>query len=64
MQITKHATTMEEHAYHKAPGFASAITIGGAAPDGKVLTLDGRVTSLHAEIDAEQLTVLNFGSCT
>ena len=64
MPIVKCATTKEEHAYHAAPDFVSAITIGGSAPDGKVLTLDGTATTLHEMVDDGKLTVLNFGSCT
>ena len=62
--IVKCATTQQEHAYHASPEFKTAITIGGPAPDGKALTLDGTATALSAAIDEAKLTVLNFGSCT
>ena len=55
---------MQEHAYHTSPDFVSAITIGGPAPDGRALKLDGTTTTLHEAIDDGQYTVLNFGSCT
>ena len=64
MPIVKCATTMQEHAYHTSPDFVSAITIGGPAPDGRALKLDGTTTTLHEAIDDGQYTVLNFGSCT
>ena len=64
MTIAKHPTTKEALLYHSASSFKSQITIGGAAPDGAALTLDGRRTSLHAAIDSSRPTILNFGSCT
>ena len=64
MTIVKQPTSMEEHAYQKQPGFKTRITIGGDAPDGAALLLDGTSTSLHAAMNSDKLTILNFGSCT
>lgn len=62
--VTKHPTTKEEMGYQRADGFESAIVVGGDAPDGAALTLEGDATTLLAEVDSSRLTILNFGSCT
>ena len=64
LPIAKQPKTQDEMRYQVQPGFQSRITIGGAAPDGRVLALDGTPTTLHASINASRPTILNFGSCT
>ena len=62
--VTKHPTNQEEILYQRQPGFGTQISIGGPAPDGAALTLDGEATTLHASLDADRPTILNFGPCT
>ena len=62
--IIKAPTTGDELWYQKAEGFHSAISIGGPAPDGAALKLDGTPTTLLAALNSERPTILNFGSCT
>ena len=62
--IDAHPTTKEALLYQSADGFVSSIVIGGAAPDGAVLRLDGTASTMHEQLDRERLTILNFGSCT
>ena len=60
--IAKYPTDYSSLVYQKSR--PSTITVGGAAPDGKAPTLNGKHTSLHEAIDPERPTILNFGSCT
>ena len=62
--IVKHPTTREEMGYQRASDFVSGIVIGGPAPDGAAITLAGEPTTLHAALNADKPTILNFGSCT
>ena len=64
MSVNKYPTNQQEILYQKNANFTTGITIGGAAPDGAALTLDGNKTTLHAALHAERPTILNFGSCT
>lgn len=64
LPIAKQPTTKEGLLYQKNSDFVSGISIGGPAPDGAALTLDGQTTTLHTSIVPERLTILNFGSCT
>jgi hypothetical protein len=62
--VQKHPTTGDGLLYQKSSKFVSGIRVGGPAPDGAALTLDGKATTLHAAINSKKLTILNFGSCT
>lgn len=64
LPIVSRPKTKEELHYQTSAKFQSAIKIGGDAPDGDAHTLDGTSSTLHKLIQADQLTVLNFGSCT
>ena len=62
ISISKYPATKDELGYQRSEKFASGIEIGGPAPDGSCLTLAGETTSLHAAINADRLTILNFGA--
>lgn len=62
--ISKYPTTKDELGYQRSETFTSGISIGGPAPDGACLTLAGEATSLHATINPQRMTIMNFGSCT
>ena len=62
--VEAHPSTESGLKYQARDGFKSALTIGGPAPDGAAHTLDGRITTLHALLPYDQLTILNFGSGT